>query len=52
MGGRRELDQVLALVNEGRLKPVVDSVFPLKDALKAQATMESRNFFGKLVLRV
>lgn len=52
MGGRRELDQMLALVNEGRLKPVVDSVFPLKDALKAQATMESRNFFGKLVLRV
>ena len=52
MGSRRELDQVLALVEEGKLKPVVDTVFPLKEATKAQATMESRNFFGKLVLKV
>ena len=52
MGGRRELDEVLTLVSEGRLKPVVDTVFPLKDAVRAQATMERRNFFGKLVLRV
>ena len=52
MGGRRELDDVLQLVEQGRLKPVVDTLFPLKDAMKAQAKMESRNFFGKLVLRV
>ena len=51
-GSRHELDQVLGLIGEGRLKPVVDTVFPLKDAVKAQATMESRNFFGKLVLKV
>lgn len=52
MGSRRELDQVLNLVAEGRLKPVVDTVFPLKEAVKAQATMASRNFFGKLILKV
>lgn len=52
MGSRHELDQVLALVQEGRLKPVVDSVFPLKEAARAQAKMEARDFFGKLVLRV
>ncbi len=52
MGSRRELDQVLGLVSEGRLKPVVDTVFPLKEAAKAQVTMERRNYFGKLVLRV
>lgn len=52
MGSRRELDQVLTLVSEERLKPVIDTVFPLKEAAKAQATMESRNFFGKLVLKV
>ncbi len=52
MGSRRELDQVLNLVAEGRLKPVVDTVFPLKEAVKAQATMAGRNFFGKLVLKV
>ncbi|MBI1953481.1 MAG: zinc-binding dehydrogenase [Candidatus Omnitrophica bacterium] len=52
MGGRRELDQVLGLAAEGRLKPVVDTVFPLKEAARAQAVMQSRNFFGKLVLKV
>ena len=52
MGSRRELDQVLDLVEKERLKPVVDTVFPLKDAVKAQATMESRDFFGKLVLKI
>ena len=52
MGSRRELDQVLSLVSDGRLKPIVDTAFPLKEAARAQATMESRNFFGKLVLKV
>jgi len=31
---------------------VVGKVFPLQEAAKAQAMMESRNFFGKLVLKV
>ena len=52
MGSRQELDQVLSLVKEGKLKPVVDSVFPLKEAFRAQAKMESRDFFGKLVIKV
>lgn len=52
MGSRQELDQVVRLVANGRLKPVVDTVFPLADAAKAQALMESRNFFGKLVLKM
>lgn len=52
MGSRQELDQVLALLSEGKLKPVVGHVFPLKEAAKAQATMEHRDFFGKLVLKV
>jgi len=52
MGSRRELDQVIGLVAEGKLKPVVDAVFPLADAAKAQAKMESRELFGKLVLKI
>jgi NADPH:quinone reductase-like Zn-dependent oxidoreductase len=52
LGSRTELDRVLKLVEEGQLRPVVDTVFPLKDAVRAQATMERRNFFGKLVLKV
>lgn len=51
MGSRRELMDVLRLMEQGRLKPVVDSVFPLKDAPLAQKKMEGRKFFGKIVLR-
>lgn len=52
MGGRAELLQVLKLVEAGKLKPVIDRVFPLKDAAAAHRHMESRNFFGKIVLKV
>lgn len=51
MGSRGELMDVLDLVEQGRLRPVVDTVFPLKEAPIAQKKMEERRFFGKLVLR-
>ena len=50
IGGDRELRQVLRLVSSGKLKPVVDSIFPLEEARKAHGKMESRDFFGKIVL--
>lgn len=50
MGSRQELAQVLRLVGEGTLKPVVDTVFPLAEAVAAHRRMESRDHFGKLVL--
>ena len=52
MGGMGELLQVLRFFEDGRLKPVVDSVFPLKDAAKAQERMEKSQHFGKIVLKV
>ena len=36
----------------GRLKPVIDSTFPLADAAKAHARMESGEHVGKIVLEV
>jgi len=51
MGGRAELDRVLELVGQGWLKPVVDTVIPLKEAARAQARMEGRRQFGKIVLK-
>ena len=51
MGGHGELAEVLKLVEKGKLKPVVGEVLPLRDAARAHETMESRNHFGKLVLR-
>jgi NADPH:quinone reductase-like Zn-dependent oxidoreductase len=52
MGGRGELLHVLRLVEEGKLKPVVDSVFTLSQARLAQEKMLSRDFFGKIVLQI
>jgi len=52
LGNRSELDAVTRLVAAGRLSPIIDSVYPLAEARKAQEVMLSRNFFGKLVLRV
>lgn len=50
MGGINELHEVLRLVERGELKPVVDTVFPLREAHKAQEKMLKRDFFGKLLI--
>jgi NADPH:quinone reductase-like Zn-dependent oxidoreductase len=52
MGGRRELLPVLRHAREGRLKPVVDRVFPLAEAAAAHRHLDSRAQFGKVVLRI
>jgi NADPH:quinone reductase-like Zn-dependent oxidoreductase len=39
-------------VEGGRLRPVIDSVFPLADATKAHARMESGGHVGKIVLEM
>ncbi|MBI5379533.1 MAG: zinc-binding dehydrogenase [Nitrospirae bacterium] len=50
MGRRSELDLLTRLVGEGKLKPVIDSVFPLAEARQAQERMLARRQFGKIVL--
>jgi NADPH:quinone reductase-like Zn-dependent oxidoreductase len=50
MGNHREFTEVMRLVWERKLKPIVDQVFPLKEAAQAQQLLESRQHFGKLVL--
>ncbi len=50
MGGKPELMTAAPLFFEGRLRPVVDAVFPLQDAAAAQRKMENREQFGKIVL--
>jgi NADPH:quinone reductase-like Zn-dependent oxidoreductase len=52
MGGRGELLKVLSFFEDGKLKPVVDSTFPLMEAAKAQEKMERSEHFGKIVLKV
>ena len=50
MGTMSELYEVLGHVFAGRLKPVVDRVFPLKDIRAAHEYMEKSQMFGKIVL--
>ena len=52
MGAKSELHTVMKLVAAGRLKPIVDRVFPLAEAAAAHAYLESGSQFGKVVLRV
>jgi NADPH2:quinone reductase len=40
------------LLAAGKIKPVIDSTFPLKEASKAHARMESSAHVGKIVLEV
>lgn len=51
MGTRAELEQVTQLIGQRKLKPVVDTVFPLREARAAQERMLARDVFGKLVLQ-
>jgi NADPH:quinone reductase-like Zn-dependent oxidoreductase len=52
MAGMGELLEVVKLFEQGRLKTVVDSVYPLEKAADAQSKMESSKHFGKIVLKV
>jgi len=42
----------LPMLADGRLKPLVDSVFPLADVARAHERMEANQNLGKIVLRV
>ena len=52
MGTKTELQTVMKLVAAGKLKPVVDRIFPLAEAAAAHAYLESSSQFGKVVLRI
>ena len=51
MGGKGELLKVLSFFEDGKLRPVVDSILPLAEARKAQEKMEKSEHFGKIVLK-
>ncbi len=52
LGSRQEFRQLLSFLTASRIKPIIDSVFPLRDAALAQTRVETAQQFGKVVLRI
>jgi NADPH:quinone reductase-like Zn-dependent oxidoreductase len=49
---RKDFLTVFELVSEGKLKPVIDRCFPLREAAAAQQCLANREQFGKVLLSV
>jgi zinc-binding alcohol dehydrogenase/oxidoreductase len=52
MGSPKEFAEMLAAVNNGRIRPVVDSIFPLAEAGAAHHRLEQHEQFGKITLTI
>lgn len=50
MGSKGELHEVVRHMEAGRLKPVLDTVYPLEKVAEAHRRLEERDVFGKLVV--
>jgi NADPH:quinone reductase-like Zn-dependent oxidoreductase len=50
MGSKGDLFQILRLVEEGRLRPVLDRPLPLEQAAAGHELLERRQQFGNVVL--
>jgi NADPH:quinone reductase-like Zn-dependent oxidoreductase len=52
MGSDDDFLKMLSAIDASKLKPVIDSVFPLAKVRAAMAKMESGAQFGKIVLKI
>lgn len=52
LGSRDDFRQVLNFMRASRTKPIIDRVFPLREAAAAQQWLEEAKQFGKIVLRI
>jgi acryloyl-coenzyme A reductase len=50
--GRQDIAQALALIESGRIEPLVARVFPLREAAAAHRAFEARELVGRAVLAV
>jgi alcohol dehydrogenase len=47
---RRDLEILLQMVQQGKLKPIIDRVMPLEEIREAHRIIEEREVFGKVVM--
>jgi NADPH:quinone reductase-like Zn-dependent oxidoreductase len=52
MSTRDDFREVMDLVVQGKLKPIMDKTFPLKDAARAQERLWNNENFGKITLDI
>jgi NADPH:quinone reductase-like Zn-dependent oxidoreductase len=52
MGTKAQLQELINFVMRKRIRPVIDSVFPLHDAKEAQKKMEAGQHAGKILLKL
>jgi len=52
MGTEQDFREMVATVAAGKLRPIIDQVFPLADADKAHARMEQSAHMGKIILHI
>jgi NADPH:quinone reductase-like Zn-dependent oxidoreductase len=50
MGSNEEFQEVTALFRAGKIRPVIDQVFPAADAVRAYQRLEAGEQFGKIVV--
>ncbi len=51
LGSRQEFQQLLSFCSASGIRPIVDQIFPLKEAVVAQQRLEEGKQFGKIVLQ-
>lgn len=52
VGSRSAFENMLKAMNAGKIKPVVDKVFPMKDSKLAFEYLESQKHIGKIVIHI
>ena len=52
MANRREFNEVMQLVFQGKLKPVIDSVFSLEETGLAYQRLAEGKHFGKVIIKI
>lgn len=51
-GDRAQLEEISELVDKSLVRPIIDSVFPLRDIVQAHRRSETRHARGKIVVQV
>ncbi|GIK54521.1 MAG: zinc-binding dehydrogenase [Chloroflexi bacterium] len=52
MGTHADYEKVMGMVFDGRLRPIIDAIYPLKEGLTALQRLQTGDVMGKLVLAV